>query len=135
MAQRLGALKALGVSLSVDDFGTGYSSLSCLQYLPVDTLKIAKPFVDGIAEDARQRAFVKAIVALGRTLGLKLVAEGVERPEQRDQLRDLRCECAQGYYFSRPVVAEEITDMLERSTPPPVLEEAGAGAKVIRLPA
>ena len=133
MASRLGALKALGVNLSIDDFGTGYSSLSCLQYLPVDTLKIAKPFVDGIAEDPRQRAFVKAIVALGRTLGLKLVAEGVERPEQRDQLRDLRCQCAQGYYFSRPVVAEEITDMLLRQSPPPQVESEGA--KVLRLPA
>ncbi len=138
MVTRLEALKELGVNLSIDDFGTGYSSLSCLQYLPVDTLKIAKPFIDGIAEDPRQRAFVKAIVALGRTLGLKLVAEGVERPEQRDQLRDLRCECAQGYYFSRPVAAEQITAMLEHQSPPPMgeLEVAVENAgKVIRLPA
>jgi diguanylate cyclase (GGDEF)-like protein len=133
MVSRLNALKALGVTLSVDDFGTGYSSLSCLQYLPVDVLKIAKPFVDGIAEDPRQRAFVKAIVALGRTLGLKLVAEGVERPEQRDQLRDLRCQYAQGYYFSRPVVAEEITAMLQRQAP--AAYEAEDPSKVLRLPA
>jgi diguanylate cyclase (GGDEF)-like protein len=133
MVSRLGALKELGVSLSIDDFGTGYSSLSCLQYLPVDVLKIAKPFVDGIAEDPRQRAFVKAIVALGRTLGLKLVAEGVERAEQRDQLRDLRCECAQGFYFSRPVVAEQITAMLLRQASPAEDVEVEEPGKVIRL--
>ena len=134
MASRLGALKALGVSLSIDDFGTGYSSLSCLQYLPVDTLKIAKPFVDDIADNPRELAFVKAIVAMGRTLGLKLVAEGVERSDQRDQLRDLRCQFAQGYYFSRPVVAEEITDMLIRQDPPATVVEED-DSKVIRLPA
>jgi diguanylate cyclase (GGDEF)-like protein len=100
---RLHELKALGVRLSIDDFGTGYSSLSALQHLPVDILKIAKPFVDGIADDPQKRAFAQAIVRLGKTLKLDLVAEGVERREQRDHLRELGCHMAQGYYFARPM--------------------------------
>jgi diguanylate cyclase (GGDEF)-like protein len=109
---RLGELKALGVRLSIDDFGTGYSSLSALQHLPVDCLKIAKPFVDGIAEDPQKRAFAQAIVRLGRTLRLELVAEGVERKEQRDRLVELGCHLAQGYYFGRPMDADAIAGLL-----------------------
>jgi diguanylate cyclase (GGDEF)-like protein len=109
---RLDELKALGVRLSIDDFGTGYSSLSALQHLPVDCLKIAKPFVDGIAEDPQKRAFAQAIVRLGRTLHLELVAEGVERREQRDRLVELGCHLAQGYHFGRPMDAEAIAVLL-----------------------
>jgi diguanylate cyclase (GGDEF)-like protein len=109
---RLDELKALGVRLSIDDFGTGYSSLSALQHLPVDCLKIAKPFVDGIAEDSQKRAFAQAIVRLGRTLHLELVAEGVERREQRDRLVELGCHLAQGYHFARPMDAEGIAGLL-----------------------
>jgi diguanylate cyclase (GGDEF)-like protein len=109
---RLDELKALGVRLSIDDFGTGYSSLSALQHLPVDCLKIAKPFVDGIAEDPQKRAFAQAIVRLGRTLHLELVAEGVERREQRDRLVELGCHLAQGYHFARPMDAEGIDELL-----------------------
>ncbi|TMD95281.1 MAG: EAL domain-containing protein [Chloroflexi bacterium] len=109
---RLDELKALGLRLSIDDFGTGYSSLSALQHLPVDCLKIAKPFVDGIAEDPQKRAFAQAIVRLGRTLHLELVAEGVERREQRDRLVELGCHLAQGYYFARPIDADGIARLL-----------------------
>ncbi|MDB5065233.1 MAG: putative diguanylate cyclase/phosphodiesterase with sensor [Chloroflexi bacterium] len=109
---RLNDLKALGVRLSIDDFGTGYSSLSALQHLPVDALKIAKPFVDGIALDPQKRAFAQAIVRLGRTLRLELVAEGVERPEQRDQLLQLGCHMAQGYFFARPMDADGVERLL-----------------------
>jgi diguanylate cyclase (GGDEF)-like protein len=109
---RLNELKALGVRLSIDDFGTGYSSLSALQHLPVDALKIAKPFVDGIALDPQKRAFAQAIVRLGRTLRLELVAEGVERPEQRDQLLELGCHMAQGYFFARPMDADGVERLL-----------------------
>ena len=104
--------RIVGVKLAIDDFGTGYSSLSCLQYLPVDILKIAKPFIDRIAEDARAEAFALAIARLGKTLALDLVAEGIETREQRDRLLALRCDRGQGYYFSRPVPAAEIEAML-----------------------
>jgi EAL domain-containing protein (putative c-di-GMP-specific phosphodiesterase class I) len=109
---RLNELKALGVRLSIDDFGTGYSSLSALQHLPVDSLKIAKPFVDGIAEDPQKRAFAQAIVRLGRTLKLDLIAEGVERREQRDHLLDLGSHMAQGYYFARPMDVAAMEELL-----------------------
>jgi diguanylate cyclase (GGDEF)-like protein len=109
---RLNELKALGVRLSIDDFGTGYSSLSALQHLPVDALKIAKPFVDGIAVDPQKRAFAQAIVRLGRTLRLELVAEGVERPEQRDQLLELGCHMAQGFFFARPMDVDGVERLL-----------------------
>jgi diguanylate cyclase (GGDEF)-like protein len=132
---RLRELKALGVRLSIDDFGTGYSSLSALQHLPVDTLKIAKPFVDGIAEDPQKRAFAHAIVRLGKTLNLDLIAEGVERIEQRDQLRDLRCHMAQGFFFAAPMEAAGIDELL-RTGPPwaePVLTRDGEGSRLVTL--
>jgi diguanylate cyclase (GGDEF)-like protein len=115
-SERLHALKALGVRLSIDDFGTGYSALSVLQDLPLDVLKIDKAFVDHVAEDPRRAAFTQAIIRLGKTLGLTLVAEGVETAEQAERLRSLGCELAQGYYFSRPVDAERISGLLEMST-------------------
>jgi len=109
---QLSSIKALGVRLSVDDFGTGYSSLASLQHLPVDALKIAKPFVDDMTSDLRKRAFAQAIIRLGRTLNLQTVAEGVERAEQRDLLRDMRCDLGQGYYFGRPMSPADIGVML-----------------------
>jgi EAL domain-containing protein (putative c-di-GMP-specific phosphodiesterase class I) len=113
--ERLRALKDLGVRLSIDDFGTGYSALSVLQDLPLDVLKIDKAFVDHVADDPRRAAFTQAIIRLGKTLGLALVAEGVETAEQADRLRALGCELAQGYFFSRPVDAERISGLLEMS--------------------
>ena len=101
--ETLHRLKALGIRLSLDDFGTGYSSLSHLQTLPVDVVKIAKPFVDDLESSAQQRAFTSAIVALGRALGLFVVAEGIERPEQLALLRNLGCDGGQGHYFARPM--------------------------------
>jgi EAL domain-containing protein (putative c-di-GMP-specific phosphodiesterase class I) len=131
---RLRELRALGVRLSIDDFGTGYSSLSALQHLPVNALKIAKPFVDGIAEDPRKRAFAQAIVRLGRTLQLELVAEGVERAEQRDVLRDLGCHMAQGYFFARPVDATGMEPLLQEQSPLGATRvRAGAAAHRVRL--
>ena len=111
----LRALKDLGVRLSMDDFGTGYSSLSVLQDLALDILKIDKVFVDRVADDPRHTAFTQAIIRLGKTLGLTLVAEGVETAEQAERLRSLGCELAQGYYYSKPVEAERISGLLEMS--------------------
>ena len=109
-------LKSTGVRISLDDFGTGYSSLSALQDLPIDILKIDRSFIDHMVDDPRRGAFVQAIVRLGKTLGLGLVAEGVELPEQADRLLALGCTEAQGYYFSAPAAAPAITRLLRRST-------------------
>ena len=87
--------------LALDDFGTGYSSLSYLRRLPIDILKIAKPFIDDVAGSDEQMAFVHAIVNLSRTLHLQVVAEGVEQPQQIERLRELNCDLGQGFLFGR----------------------------------
>jgi diguanylate cyclase (GGDEF)-like protein len=109
-------LKGLGVRLAIDDFGTGYSSLSSLRDLPVDILKIAKPFIDGLGGDGDDGAFAAAIVRLGQTLGLAMIAEGIERTEQLDELRPLLCGMGQGYLFSKPVDGAVFTEILGRAT-------------------
>jgi diguanylate cyclase (GGDEF)-like protein len=96
-------LKALGVLLAIDDFGTGFSSLAYLKRFPVDLLKIDKSFVDGVASNAHDTAIVEAIIALGHALDLRVIAEGVERPEQLQQLRSLGSEMGQGYFFGKPL--------------------------------
>lgn len=100
--ERLEALKDLGVILCIDDFGTGYSSLSHLTNLPVDVVKIDRHFTAGLDQRQRDTAVVEAVVALGRALGLVVVAEGVETQAQADRLRELGCPQAQGYLFGRP---------------------------------
>ena len=106
-------LTALGVRMGVDDFGTGYSSLSYLQKLPVTVLKIDKSFVDDVAVSKRGAALVRAIIGVGSALDLQVVAEGVERVEQVGRLRALDCRHAQGYYFSRPLDAQAMTEYLD----------------------
>jgi EAL domain-containing protein (putative c-di-GMP-specific phosphodiesterase class I) len=106
--QKLQALRRVGVRLAVDDFGNGYSSLGYLRQFPVDELKIPRDFLGKAADDPEQWAFAHAIVALGKTLGLTIVAEGIELPQQRDQLRDLGCDIGQGYLFSKAVPPERI---------------------------
>jgi EAL domain-containing protein (putative c-di-GMP-specific phosphodiesterase class I) len=96
-------LRALGVELSIDDFGTGYSSLSYLQHFPVSTLKIDRSFVSRITESEGTAEIVRTIMSLARSLGMDVVAEGVETAGQRAQLTDLDCEFGQGYYFSKPM--------------------------------
>ena len=105
----LSALKALGVRLAIDDFGTGYSSLSYLQRFPVDVLKIDRMFVDGVSRGGSDAALARTIITLGQTLGLQTVAEGVEDESSRVQLERLGCVLAQGYLFSRPQPANELT--------------------------
>lgn len=106
-APLLRALKNLGVSVAIDDFGTGYSSLSTLKHLPIDRLKIDQSFVRDISSDGNDVAIVEAIAALGHTLKLGLVAEGVETEDQFATLKRLGCEECQGYLFSRPVPIQE----------------------------
>jgi diguanylate cyclase (GGDEF)-like protein len=111
--QVLEALAALGVQLAVDDFGVGYASLMHLrQLLPLNTLKVDKSFVDGVLEGAEDAAIVAGVIRLAHSLGLDVVAEGVEHAEQADQLRAWGCEVGQGYHFSRPVAPELITELL-----------------------
>jgi diguanylate cyclase (GGDEF)-like protein/PAS domain S-box-containing protein len=101
-------LKAHGVGFSLDDFGTGYSSLSYLKLLPLDQLKIDQTFVRDLLTDPNDAVIARTIVALGHSLGLKVIAEGVETAAQRDLLAGLACDAYQGYYFGRPVAAAEL---------------------------
>jgi diguanylate cyclase (GGDEF)-like protein len=106
--QKLQALRRVGVRLAVDDFGNGYSSLGYLRRFPVDELKIPREFLGSSADDAEQWAFAHAIVALGKTLGLTIVGEGIENVDQRDRLRELGCDIGQGYLFSKAVPPAKI---------------------------
>ncbi len=109
---RLQAIRALGVRIAVDDFGTGYSSLGYLRRFPVDILKIARDFVVSGEDDPETWAFAHAIVALGQTLGLRIVAEGIEEPGQLERLRSLGCEFGQGFLFARPLSADHLARLL-----------------------
>lgn len=106
----LSALQRLGVSIAVDDFGTGYSSLAYLQRLPVDAVKIDRAFVERIGVDAPAAALIEAIIAVSKALGLTVIAEGVERVDQAQQLQALGAEFAQGFLFSHPLSAEAVDD-------------------------
>ncbi|HET9051990.1 MAG TPA: EAL domain-containing protein [Candidatus Dormibacteraeota bacterium] len=112
LRQTLRLLRDLGCRLAIDDFGTGYSSLASLRELPVQTLKIAKPFVDGLGLGREQDAFAEAIVGLGRTLGLTTVAEGIETVEQARRLDALTCTLGQGYLFSKALSSERFAALL-----------------------
>jgi diguanylate cyclase (GGDEF)-like protein/PAS domain S-box-containing protein len=111
---RLVSLKALGVRLAIDDFGTGYSSLNYLRRFPVDIVKVDRSFVDAIATDADQRALVAMIVELTVALGLRAVAEGIERPDQLAALRSLGCTQGQGFLFARPVAFDDLAPLLAK---------------------
>jgi diguanylate cyclase (GGDEF)-like protein len=110
--ESLAELKALGVRISIDDFGTGYSSLAYLQQLEVHKLKIDISFVRDMTSNSGKASIVKAIIALGHSLGLEVIAEGVEEAGQARYLRSLQCDVMQGYLVSRPIAAEEMTRFL-----------------------
>ena len=110
----LAELKALGIGISIDDFGTGYSSLSRLQGFPVDSLKIDRTFISHMDSDPESREIVHIIVLLAHNLGLKVVAEGTETAEHVQRVRDLGCEMAQGYHYSKPIPPEAISELLRR---------------------
>ncbi len=108
-------LKRMGVHLSIDDFGTGYSSLSYLKQFPIDTLKIDRSFIRDLSTDPNDAAIAEAIIALAHSLGLQVVGEGVETPDQLAILRKQKCDRIQGYLFSRPVPAEGFEKMIREN--------------------
>ncbi|MDD5479332.1 MAG: EAL domain-containing protein [Rhodoferax sp.] len=110
--ETLAQLKALGVSLSIDDFGTGYSSLAYLQQLEVNKLKIDIAFVRDMTTNSNNASIIKAVIALGHSLGLEIIAEGVETPGQARQLRALRCDVIQGYLVSKPIPGVDMTQLM-----------------------
>ena len=125
----LSQLKALGVTIAIDDFGTGYSSLGYLQHYAVDIIKMDKSFIDGLGTgDNNAAALVHAVISLGREMGRQIVAEGIERAEQRDELRSLGCEMGQGYLYAKPIEADELATLLrdsDRLGVPPAPVDAG----------
>jgi len=117
----LKALRARGVQVAIDDFGTGYSSLSYLRKFPIDALKIDQSFVRQITAAPGDTTIVTAVISMGRSLNLRVIAEGVETQQELTFLQAHQCDEAQGYYFSRPVVAQQFAKLLEAGIPQPVL--------------
>jgi EAL domain-containing protein (putative c-di-GMP-specific phosphodiesterase class I) len=109
-------IKELGVSIAIDDFGTGYSSLSYLKRLPLDILKIDRSFIKDMPDDGDDTAITSAIIAMAHQLQLKVVAEGVETETQMNILRDFGCEIGQGYYYCKPIPAEEFEQHISKQT-------------------
>ncbi len=112
--EKLKALKKLGVNLAMDDFGTGYSSLTYLKNFPIDCLKIDQAFVSKLESEPKNTAILKAIVVLGQSLGMKVVAEGVETDFQHECLYNLGCDEYQGYLFSKPVPGKEFERLMQQ---------------------
>ena len=112
--ERFRELKSLGVRLAIDDFGMGYSSLSYLHRFPIDILKIAGEFVQDADADPKSPALARAIVAMGRSMSMATVAEGIETKEQAASMRALGCTYGQGYFFSVPLSGEEVVMAFER---------------------
>ncbi len=111
----LADLCEMGIELNVDDFGTGYSNLSCLMRLPISMLKIDRSFVSMIGRSLEDVELVRAIVSLARTLGLRVVGEGVENPNQLAELKRLNCDAAQGFLFAAPMNIRLLADYLRHT--------------------
>jgi diguanylate cyclase (GGDEF)-like protein/PAS domain S-box-containing protein len=127
-AAKLRKLRALGASVAIDDFGTGYSSLGHLQKLPIDTLKIDQSFIRGVESAANGAAIIRAITTMGHSLGMSVIAEGVETPEQLEIVRGVGCDSVQGYLYSRPVPAAEVAALLRAEILAPIVPGAAPGA-------
>jgi diguanylate cyclase (GGDEF)-like protein len=125
--ERLHAIRALGVQIAIDDFGTGYSSLAYLERLPVTHVKIDRSFVTPLDDPARGDGVVRAIVEIGRALGLTTVAEGIETPAELRRLRELGCPLGQGYLFAKPLERDAMADLVARQGPAFARQVALAG--------
>ena len=117
----LHAVKRRGLRIALDDFGTGFSSLSYLRQLPIDIVKIDRAFISDISRAPASRAIVDAVTHLAHVLGLAVTAEGVETPAQQTAVRGVGCESAQGFFYARPMTAEQISDLLRRDEPLPLV--------------
>lgn len=124
----IGQVRELGVRIAVDDFGTGFSSLRYLREFPLDALKIDKTFIDDLPHDPQQVALVEGIVRIADTLGLTVIAEGIEQPAQRDLLVGMGCRFGQGYLFAPPMSLDEGEAVLRGTAPPPAASRAGPAA-------
>lgn len=103
----------MGIKVLLDDFGTGYSSLNFLRLLPVTTIKIDKSFIDKVLEDSMERTIVQSLISLAHAIRMNVIAEGIEQISQLCFLKEISCDEAQGFYFSRPIPAEQFEKMLE----------------------
>jgi EAL domain-containing protein (putative c-di-GMP-specific phosphodiesterase class I) len=110
----LTAIKQMGVRIAIDDFGVGYSLLAQIKRFPIDTLKVARSFIRDLGQNAENRSITEAIIAMGKTLSLTVVAEGVETQEQHRFLSDHACDAMQGFYFSKPVAHDEFADFMRQ---------------------
>ena len=106
-------LKSMGIKIAIDDFGTGYSSLATLQRFPLDTIKIDRSYIRDIATRGDDSNLTEAIIAMGKSLSLTVVAQGVETKEQADFLRQHACDEFQGFYFNKPMSADQFTELLQ----------------------
>jgi len=112
----LAEIKAMGVRLAIDDFGVGYSSLTHLKRFPIDTLKVDRSFIRDVPGDAEDKAITEAIIAMGKSLNLTVVAEGVETQEQQTFLKEHACDEMQGFFFSKPIPGEAFAELLRQRT-------------------
>jgi EAL domain-containing protein (putative c-di-GMP-specific phosphodiesterase class I) len=115
----LGELKRLGVRIAIDDFGTGYSSLAQIDGLPIDTLKVDRSVIREIDGNTGDGSVAQAIIAMGKTLSLTVVASGVETPEQQAYLSEQACDEIQGHQFCKPALPDALADLLRRHVPRP----------------
>jgi EAL domain-containing protein (putative c-di-GMP-specific phosphodiesterase class I) len=122
----LDAIQSRGIHLAIDDFGTGHSSMSLMKQFPIDTIKIDRSFVRDLPDDSEDQAIARAIISMGKALGMTVIAEGVETTEQETFLRDHACDEMQGFLFSKAVLPDELADLLRagRQASPPLQPEA-----------
>ena len=110
----LNKIKGLGASIALDDCGTGYSSFNYLKNLPIYVLKIDKSFIDDVTENIKSKCIVESIISLSHSLGIAVVAEGVESKEQVEYLKSVHCDTIQGYYYSKPYEFNKIKNMFSK---------------------